>query len=230
MQQVEIFGEIEAVNISYLGNYADRFGSETITIHNDGRVLRTMIRSVAFWGYAFDGLSPEENTSPEKLTSFTLQQGDLCSCIIECDIPTPVEAGKEIIEGRLHVRLDLGEPADTGGLDRETLNLSLVVGDTIFAGSGRSGWFEGELEELQSALPVGTYIKACINCAFSDYSPYGHGLFGSMACFRDNKEEYLSAETKDDIFRVWDTLTEYVQERYLCPEFQRRRPGTGYRG
>ncbi len=55
-------------------------------------------------------------------------------------------------------------------------------------------------------------------------------MFGCMACFRDNKENYLQVSSKADIFRIWDTLTEYVQETYLCPEFQRRRPGTGYRG
>ena len=134
------------------------------------------------------------------------------------------------MEGRLHVRLGLGAPADNGGIAHETLNLSLSVGGETFAGSGRSGWFEDELLEIQAALPEGAHVKACINCAFSDYSPYGHGWFGSMACFRDNKEEYLSVKTKGDIFRVWDTLTEYVQETYLCPEYLRRRPGTGYRG
>jgi hypothetical protein len=218
------------VNASYQGIYTDRFGGEPIIIHNDGRVLRTIIRGVRFWGYDFDGLSPEEDTPPEKLASFTLQRGDLCSCVIECDIPVPVVIGEGITEGRLRVRLDLGEPADNGGIDRETLNLSLTVGGNTSNGSGRSGWFEDELLELQAALPEGTYMKACINCAFSDYSPYGHGLFGNLACFRDNKEEYLRVKTKGDIFRVWDTLTEYVQETYLCPEFRKRRPGTGYRG
>jgi len=218
------------VNVTYPGIYTDQSGSVPITIRNDGRVLRTKIRGVDFWGYDFDGLSPEESTPAEELASFTFQHGDLCSCIIECDIPIPVVAGGEIAEGRLHVRLELGEPTDRGGIDREALSLLLLVGGNTFTGSGRSGWFEDELLELQAGLPEGTYIKACINCAFSDYSPYGHGLFGNLACFRDNKEEYLAVTTKADIFRVWDTRTEYVQETYLCPEFRRRRPGTGYRG
>ena len=216
--------------VNYQGMYTDRFGEEPILIRNDARVLRTTIRDVPFSGYDFDGLSPEENTQPERLTSFTLQQGDLCSCIIECDIPVPVVTSESTTQGRLSVRLELGEPADNGGLDRETLNLSIYVEGNIFTGSGKSGWFEDELLELQSALPEGVYMKACINCAFSDYSPYGHGLFGSLACFRSNKEEYLRVKTKADIFRVWETMTEYVQETYLCSEFRKRRPGTGYRG
>jgi len=29
---------------------------------------------------------------------------------------------------------------------------------------------------------------------FSDYSPYGHGLFGCMMCFRNLKEEYVKVK------------------------------------
>ena len=47
---------------------------------------------------------------------------------------------------------------------------------------------EDELLDIQRQMPEGTYLKACINCAFSDYCPGGHGLFGGLACFRDNKE------------------------------------------
>ena len=218
------------MNAEYQGVYTDRFGEEPIIIRNDARVLRTTIRGVGFWGHDFDGLSPEENTPPEQLDSFTLQQGDLCSCVIECDIPVPIATNEGITEGQLHIRLDLGEPADNGGIDRETVNISLSLEGSTFTGSGRSGWFEDELLELQAVLPKGMYMKACINCAYSDYSPYGHGLFGNLACFRGNKEEYLRVKTKADIFRVWETLTEYVQETYLCAEFKRRSPGTGYRG
>ena len=80
-------------------------------------------------------------------------------------------------------------------------------------------------------MPEGEYLKACINCAFSDYSPFGHGLFGGLACFRDNKEGYRMVKTKHDLFRVWGTMTGVlVQETFLCREFERRFPDTGYRG
>ena len=94
---------------------------------------------------------------------------------------------------------------------------------------------EDEMSDVQRKLPPGTFMKVCINCAFSDYSPYGHGLFGNMICFRANKAGYLvlpSGEDfeKDAYFNVMDTVSEMVQEIYLCPEFKRRAPGTGYRG
>ena len=73
-------------------------------------------------------------------------------------------------------------------------------------------------------------MKACINCSFSDYSPGGHDGFGTLLCFRDNKDAYLAVKGKRDLFQLMHKMTECVQETYLCPEFQRRVPGAGYRG
>lgn|SRR5579875_150910 len=73
-------------------------------------------------------------------------------------------------------------------------------------------------------------ILICFTCAFSDYSPVGHGLFGSLACFRGNKSSYLQVQSKRDLFAIWNTMTEFIQETYCCPAFERRKPGTGYRG
>ena len=59
-----------------------------------------------------------------------------------------------------------------------------------------------------------------------DYSPQGYGLVG-IRCHRDAKAQYLAARSKHDFWRVpW---TEEVPETYLCPEYTRRVPGTGYR-
>jgi hypothetical protein len=55
----------------------------------------------------------------------------------------------------------------------------------------------------------------------------GHGLMG-MRCHRDAKQQYLAVTSKRDYWSV--PVTEVVTETYLCPEYQRRVPGTGYRG
>ena len=84
--------------------------------------------------------------------------------------------------------------------------------------------------DIQQQLPAGTYMKACINCAYSDYSPFGRYMTGMM-CFRHNKAAYLAVRDKWDLFRLTDEVQpEYIQEFHLCPEFEGRRPGTGYRG
>ena len=95
---------------------------------------------------------------------------------------------------------------------------------------GWSGWFEDQRADIQRQMPEGTYPKAYICCAFSDYSPLGHGLFGWLACFRGNKAGYRSIRTKRNLCDVRGTMTEFVQETFLCPEFERCAPGTGYRG
>ena len=84
--------------------------------------------------------------------------------------------------------------------------------------------------DLQRQLPAGSYLRACITCAYSDYSPGGNGLFGGLACFRGHKAEYLAVRSKRDLLDIWDKRTGFVQETYLCPEFDRRQPGSGYRG
>ncbi len=108
--------------------------------------------------------------------------------------------------------------------------MTLTVDDKTYTGSGTSGLFEYELLEIQAALPDDVFLIACINCAFSDYSVYGQGLFGTMLCFRNNKAAYLAVRDKDEYMAIMDDYAEIVQETYLCPEFERRTPGTGYRG
>jgi hypothetical protein len=172
---------------------------------------------------------------PTQLSSFTFLHGSLCFCVIEADIPLPVVTPTQAVTGLLTFELELGEPLPTGQMNRERLTLRLAVNDQTYHSDGKSGWFEDEMLDVQRKLPSGTFMKACINCAFSDYSPYGHGLFGNMICFRANKTGYQACPSgadfeKDAYFDVMDTVFEMVQETFLCPEFERRQPGTGYRG
>ena len=67
----------------------------------------------------------------------------------------------------------------------------------------------------------------CFTCLYSDYSPAGHGLLG-MRCHRNAKEQYLAVRAKVDYWSV--PVAEDVMESYLCPKYERRVPGTGYRG
>jgi hypothetical protein len=214
----------------YPARYRDEHGEEETTLRNDGKTLRMRVRGVEFSGAIFDDFEPEEGTDASALAPFRLSQNALYGYTIDFDMPMPTVANGVDTEAILHVRVALGVLDERGGLDREEIHLTLRYADNEYCGSGHSGWFEDELLEIQKTLPEGVYMQACINCAFSDYSPYGHQVFGDMACFRDNKEGYLQVNSKADIFRVWGTATELVQETYLCPEFQRRKPGMGYRG
>lgn len=215
----------------YPATYQDQWGAEQTAIKNDGKTLRMVIRGVEFTGNDFDSWKPAIPYDA-RLSTFPLHPrfGELCSCTLEWNMRIPIVSGKELLHANLQARLEFGNPSANGGIDREILHLILNVGETQFSSCGKHGYFEDELNEIQSALPEGMYLKGCINCAFSDYSPLGNGLFGSLACFRGNKIAYRAVRHKYDLLAIWDTKTEYVQETYLCPEFERRTPGQGYRG
>lgn len=186
--------------IHYPATYRDAHGLEQTSISNDGSTLRMIVRGVEWVGKDFDGLEP--STTPDAHAGFTLNQGDLCACELSFDIPIAV--------------------VDANG--------RLSRADTQVAGSGRSGWFEDELLEIQQQLPAGTYLRACINCQYSDYSPTGHMMFGDMMCLRSVKDAYLAARTKNELWPVFKRSDGRVQETHVCDEFVRRIPGTGYRG
>ncbi|QSQ22845.1 hypothetical protein JY651_48440 [Pyxidicoccus parkwayensis] len=212
------------------GTYRDAHGTEPIVIHNDGHTLSTRIRGCELSGADFDGLTLVGEASAAEAAGLTLNRGDLCACELSCELPLQITTPEAVETAVLRMRLVLGSPDARGGIDSEVLHLELDVRGQTFRSSGTSGWFEDELLDVQRKLPGGLSLRACITCAFSDYSPYGHGLFGCMACFRDNKQGYRAAIGKKGLFEVWSTLTGYVQETYVCPEFERRTPGTGYRG
>lgn len=210
--------------------YSDVRGVESTTIESNGEELKITLRGVSFAGRDLESLEPLMDTPPVLLQQFSLHHGDLCSCRLECQIPVPVHDHGVQKSGTFSVELILGDPAPNGGLDREELWITLEYDGRQYVGPGTSGWFEDELLAIQARLPEGVYFKACINCMYSDYSPYGHGLFGWMMCFRNLKAEYRKVTTKREFWAVHDKYDRLVQETYLCPEFERRVPRTGYRG
>ena len=223
------------MNAVYPTRYKDGFGQEPTTIRNESGMLTMIVRGVQFQGSNLDRFQPKDALEPSHLATFQFLHGWLRYCVIEADISLPVVTPSGIVNGVLTFELKLGEPLSTGQMNREQLKIWLLVNGQTYSSSGNTGWFEGEMLELQGKLPPSVFMEACINCAFSDYSPYGHGLFGNMICFRANKAGYLNLPQgldfdKDDYFDVMDTVSEMVQETHLCPEFERCVAGTGYRG
>jgi hypothetical protein len=210
------------------GTYSDAHGHEAISISMDRFTLSMELQGVTFTGASFDDFAPA--TSLPAHARFTLHDGALCACILTWTMPITLSTADGEQQADLNCRLVLGEPGDRGGLSREDLSLTLHYPGGRAATATPHGFFETALAAIQRQLPPGQHLKSCISCAFSDYRPGGNGLFGDLACFRDNQQGYLAVTTKADIFRVWDTFTEHVPETYLCPQFQPRRPHAGYRG
>ena len=213
----------------YSAEYEDSAGRESIQILNDSEGLSTRIRGVEFGGPSFDLLEPAGEYDPSALSSFTLHNGELCSCRFEITFSAQLTSEDQTKDAKIYAQLQLTDPTHYGTIDTN-LQLQLLADDLRVNSRGISGTFEDELLDLQAKLSKGTYLKTCVTCAFSDYHPGGWSFFGSLACFRDNKEGYAAVRGKYDLFSVWSSMTEYVPETYLCPEFARRVPGTGYRG
>ena len=210
------------------GFYSDSRGREAIRVSIENRTIGTEIRGVSFSGDSFDDLMPA--TSPGTEIPFSLHHGALCSCTIEWTMPVTLATRDSDQTAGLGCRLILGDQGQRGGLGREDLHLTLDCKTGHAAIGAAAGDFETALIAVQRDLPPGVDLKACISCGLSDYSPAGSGLFGSLACFRGNADAYLTVSSKQQIFQIWDTLTEYVAETYLCPRYQRRQPKAGYRG
>ncbi len=90
--------------------------------------------------------------------------------------------------------------------------------------------YEGAIPKIERQLPSGWFLRTCFNCQYSDYHVAGTMAFGSMYCFRRLKAEYLAVRSKIDYMKLDDSKVDGTQETYLCADFARRTPGTGYRG
>jgi len=214
--------------------YTNRYGQETTTLESDGTSLYMVLRGTLFEGSSFTSLCPKnEEDIPTLGSTFPLSRfGELHACVFACELPLSLMVRGATEPGKLLVHFEVFD--ETRFLPRQAawdMWLELHVGDNTFRSSHGFFDFEERLNEIQAHLPKDTYLQACIHCAFSDYSPAGHGEFGDLWCFRSNKQGYRNVTSKWDLFRLMSQAQpEAVQETYLCPEFEKRKPGTGYRG
>lgn len=212
----------------YPAQYTDQHGTEQTHIDNDGDTLRMTLRGVEFSGSMFDDFEHNAATTKDQLSSFTFYGRALCACTLEWDMPISVNTPQGLTLGALSTRLELGAPL-ANRLERQTVQLTLRFnGQTV--NSAQRADFEYALVDIQKNLTPDVWMVNCFGCAFSDYNPIGAGNFGCLACFRDCKDAYRAIGGKAELFALWDSRTEFVQETHVCAQFERRKPGTGYRG
>lgn len=216
------------------GAYEDQYGTEPLLwqiVPSDryGRMrwyeIRTKIRGVEIWGRDFDGLGPDD---PEAARAASLPldpSDDLTGCVLTGELPVVVDVAGQHRASVVSFSLDLRPGPAHPPANPANLHLSIVVDGATYQVS--DGWLEDGLLRLEAALPSDTQLVACITCLYSDYSPGGHGLMG-MNCHRDAKAQYLAVRSKADYWKV--PVTEEVPETYRCAQYERRVPGTGYRG
>jgi len=226
---------------SFPGAFTDRHGTELIIWHVNpsarrqppgvlGYEIETTIRGCAFWGYAFDDLEPRDADQASAAgVALSRLSGELTDSVLSGDLPCTVQANGERVPSVVTFTLVL-QGASRGPLRQvprpKNLHLTLTVGDQHL--DVDDDWLEDGLLRLdQAARDAGASLICCLTCRYSDYSPAGHGLAG-MRCHRGAKAQYLAVRSKRDYWNV--PVTEDVLETYLCPEYEPRIPGTGYRG
>lgn len=205
-----------------------------------------VLRGVKFTGNNFHWFEPLYHATELEPNQFSPFLGALCAYTLDCEIPVSIAEESKTYQESLCIHVGYGKPVegtpgteahrkdgtiirDSRQIDHEVLQLSIRFRDICFETSGKNMYssFDEQLTELRDLLPKNVYLKTCWNCAYSDYHPVGSGLFGGLACFRNNKEEYHSVRSKRDMMSIWGKRAEFVQEIHLCSEFEKRRPGIG---
>ena len=208
--------------------YTDREGTIVGTMTNDGSDIHIKMDGWEFVGQMFDDLEPVQTTGlPDR---FRLHHDCLIDCNFDFTIPVLVNDRNKLSNVDLLVHFELGKQNERGGIDREGFQITLEYDSLKYASSAKPSDMEDVLLEIQKQLPDGAFIQSCFNCLYSDYSPLGNEVFGCMMCFKNLKQEYLQVKSKEDFWPVHDHFERQVQETWLCDEFERRVPGTGYRG
>jgi hypothetical protein len=218
--------------MTFEGSYEDQRGREAVLWRIEGTdryrhpsfEVAATIRGVDVRGGDFDVLKPAGPAVG--LDRLTLNSaGELTGCVLAGDLPCVVADGSCRRAGTITFSLDLHPQDWRSSMGPGKLCLSLTQAGVT--GEVTSDCFEDGVQRLEAALPLGARLVCCVTCLYSDYSPLGHGLTG-ICCHRGAKEEYLAVRKKADYWSV--PVTEEVPETYLCGEYQRRIPGTGYRG
>lgn len=222
--------------LSFPGTYEDERGVELIQWRlgpsepggrTGGFEVSTRIRGLGLRGGDFDGLALDDRAADSQGLVMD-RYGDLTGCVLTGDVPCILATSSGRTDVTVRFTLDLrGGDQAPGGSSAPSLGLSVDLASTTFHTTLREAYFEDGLLGLEAGLPEPTRLVCCLTCQYSDYSPGGNGLTG-MRCHRDAKEQYLAVRSKGD---YWDVpVTESVPEFYLCPEYEPRVAGTGYRG
>ena len=218
--------------IVFQGTYEDASGMEPVDwrIVSSPRVGRdrrfdvhASIRGVHVWGADFDAL--DVVGTPDAGSRLALNGADeVSNCLLSGELPCTVSVSGVPRPSTIRFVLDL-RPRENPDPSHPNLSLACEIDGTTYAVS--DSWFEDGLLRLERTFPPELQLVACVTCLYSDYSPGGHGLTG-MRCHRDAKTQYLAVRSKVDYWSV--PVTEDVPETYLCDDYTRRVPGTGYRG
>ncbi|MCR4646958.1 MAG: DUF6304 family protein [Oscillospiraceae bacterium] len=92
-------------------------------------------------------------------------------------------------------------------------DVSLQIDGTVYSSAKKTLCFEDALLDICRQMAQDYALKCCLTCQYADYSPFGNDDFGTMQCFRHQKEAYLKVNSKADYFKYLNDDCEYRQEK-----------------
>lgn len=213
----------------YVATYKDKRGTEMIRIKSDGSDMFFTLREIDFEGSDFEMLTASEiDNTKFDYEMFEDGSGDITNFKITITIPIQlynVENDEVFIEN-LTVYIEVGETITIKGADSEIDCLTLKTPFGAYIVKKKLEWMEDALIVLQNQLPENIYLKTCLSCKYSNYSPYGNGMYGNIYCFKKLKDELKKIKDKHGLLHLWtpeavgkgDVFS--VQETFDCLEHQ----------
>ncbi|WP_378173985.1 DUF6304 family protein [Aquimarina sp. SS2-1] len=221
----------------YPATYQDKRGTEEIIIKSDGSDMYFTLRGIDFEGTDFEMLTAEEiDDSKFDYEMFADGSGDITNFKLTITIPTQFynSLSNQTFTESLVAHIEVGETTAIDGLDSEISCLKLTTSFGEFTVEKKLEWMEDALIALQDQLPPNIYLKTCLSCKYSNYSPYGNGMFGNIYCFKKIKEALKKVQQKHDLLHLWtaELVQEgkifSVQETFDCPEHRLPTEGDWY--
>ena len=209
----------------YPAKYTDKNGEFETMIRNDWKNLQFKVKNVEFFGTSFDSFQPNKFTPMDNLVIFDLDKhNELCNYQIKCEIPVIVLESSKETKAILNVKFERKTSQDEDLIYK--LLLTMKYRDEEFQSTVLEDFEEclGQISSQLRKLPNEPALKCCFGCGLSDYSVYGHGIFGSLLCFKKQKDKFLDMKTRFDYYDLLEEKNlEYVQETYLCSEYRSNR-------
>lgn len=209
------------MKLEYPTEYTDNRGTEHSKFITDGESLKIKLRGIEFAGDFYE-LTPIVGQEEKANNFFDLNEFGELSGILDL---TP---GAKPPTYSLNVHIPIKIISDENNELDATIDFSINPHQMTFIIEGKTYKFEkpnfefGLSPEFTKSLNI-KYVKCCINCKFSEYSPSGNQGYGDMMCFKNCKEEwakigYTGLKDPQNWEKVKNRIT--TQEAYWCEEFK----------
>jgi hypothetical protein len=210
------------MKLEYPTLFKDARGTEYSKFITDGKSLKIELRGITFEGHFWE-LTPLKGQKENAQKCFDLNEDGYLNGIIDLNT-MEVPNGYFSVDVKIPIKIVNKDNTETDGIFEFGTNvnkMNFIINGKIYPSEKPSFEYGMDIEHTKS-LNI-HYIKCCINCKFSSYSPFGNQVYGDMMCFKNCKEAwsmigYSGLKYPDN----WTNIKrrENTQEAFWCSEFE----------